>query len=59
MILDIVWILQIKSLMNSNWKAKTSFEDGLMKTIHWYNQNEDIWKDTSSMKFLISTPWKK
>ena len=41
-----------------NWKAKTSFEDGLMKTIHWYNQNEDIWKDTSS-EILNPTPWKK
>ena len=41
-----------------NWKAKTSFEDGLMKTIQWYNQNEDIWKDTSS-EILNPTPWKK
>ena len=41
-----------------NWRAKTSFEDGLMKTIHWYNQNEDIWKDTSS-EILNPTPWKK
>ncbi len=41
-----------------SWRAKTSFEDGLMKTIHWYNQNEDIWKDTSS-EILNPTPWKK
>ena len=41
-----------------NWKAKTSFEDGLTKTIQWYNENEEIWKDTSS-EILNPTPWKK
>jgi len=41
-----------------NWKAKTSFEDGLTKTIQWYNENEEIWKDIPS-EILNPTPWKK
>ena len=41
-----------------NWKVKTNFEDGLKKTIQWYNENEEIWKDTSS-EILNPTPWKK
>tara|TARA_Y100001936_G_scaffold240864_1_gene275913 strand:+ start:6412 stop:7398 length:987 start_codon:yes stop_codon:yes gene_type:complete len=41
-----------------NWKPKISFEDGLRKTIQWYNENEEIWKDISS-DILNHTPWKK
>ena len=39
------------------WKSKTNFEEGIKKTIDWYDENEDIWKNTSN-DVLNSTPWK-
>jgi dTDP-glucose 4,6-dehydratase len=26
------------------WRARTSFEDGLVRTIAWYRENEAWWK---------------
>ncbi len=40
-----------------NWKSKISFEEGIKKTIDWYNENENIWSSTSD-DTLNSTPWK-
>ena len=40
-----------------NWKPKISFEEGIQKTIEWYLNHEEIWKDLSP-KILDSTPWK-
>ena len=50
--------------MNSNkiskelgWKPKIRFEEGIEKTLEWYLDHEEIWKDISP-KILDSTPWK-
>lgn len=34
------------------WKAETSFEDGLKKTIEWYLQNEASWRKQEPMKHV-------
>ena len=39
------------------WKKNTNFNEGLNKTIEWYLQNPEIWKDIPS-KILDTTPWK-
>jgi dTDP-glucose 4,6-dehydratase len=39
------------------WKPKISFEEGIEKTIEWYLNHQEIWKDLSP-KILDSTPWK-
>jgi len=50
--------------MNSNkiskelsWKPKISFEEGIKKTVEWYLNHEEIWKELPP-KILDSTPWK-
>ena len=40
-----------------SWKPKMSFEEGIERTIEWYLNHEEIWKDLSP-KILDSTPWK-
>ena len=40
-----------------NWKPKISFKEGIEKTVEWYLNHEEIWKDLSP-KILDSTPWK-
>ena len=40
-----------------SWKPKMSFEEGIQKTIEWYLNHEEIWKELSP-KILDSTPWK-
>ena len=30
------------------WKPKVSFEEGIVKTIEWYKNNEDWWKNIKS-----------
>ena len=42
---------------NLGWSTQTKFEDGLEKTISWYLENLEIWKDLPSNIFE-STPWK-
>ena len=39
------------------WKPRIGFEEGIQKTIEWYLNHEEIWKDISS-KVLDPTPWK-
>ena len=39
------------------WKKNTDFNEGLNKTVEWYLQNPEIWKDIPS-KILDTTPWK-
>ena len=50
--------------MNSNkiskemgWKSKTSFDEGIQKTIDWYLNHEEVWKDLTSSA-SNPTPWK-
>jgi dTDP-glucose 4,6-dehydratase len=31
-------------LKHLGWEPKTSFEEGIRKTIEWYKQNEWFWK---------------
>ena len=40
-----------------SWKPKISFEEGIQKTIEWYLNHEEIWKDISP-EILDPTPWK-
>ena len=39
------------------WKPKISFKEGIEKTVEWYLNHEEIWKDLSP-RILDSTPWK-
>jgi len=39
------------------WKPKIGFEEGIEKTVEWYLNHQEIWKDLSP-KILDSTPWK-
>ena len=39
------------------WKPKISFEEGIEKTVEWYLDHEELWKDLSP-KILDSAPWK-
>jgi dTDP-glucose 4,6-dehydratase len=50
--------------MNSNkiskemgWKSKTSFDESIQKTVDWYLNHEEIWKDLTP-SVLNPTPWK-
>jgi len=40
------------------WIQKTSFEQGLEKTIQWYNENHSVLENLS-VNALSSTPWKE
>ena len=42
---------------NLGWATQTKFEDGLEKTVSWYMENPQIWKNLDSNIFE-STPWK-
>ena len=39
------------------WSQKINFEDGLTKTVDWYLENKEWWKNLDQ-KNLDSTPWK-
>jgi dTDP-glucose 4,6-dehydratase len=39
------------------WKSKTSFDEGIQKTVDWYLNHEEIWKDLTPST-LNPTPWK-
>ena len=40
-----------------DWKVKTTFDEGLQKTVQWYLDNPDILNNLSET-VLDSTPWK-
>ena len=40
-----------------NWKQKISFKEGVEKTVEWYLNHEELWKDLPP-KILDPTPWK-
>ena len=40
-----------------SWKPKIGFEEGIKKTVEWYLNHEEIWKELSP-KILYATPWK-
>ncbi|MFA6193637.1 MAG: dTDP-glucose 4,6-dehydratase [Parcubacteria group bacterium] len=33
------------------WQPRTSFEDGMKKTVEWYKANEDWWRDVKSGEY--------
>ena len=39
------------------WKNKTSFEEGIKKTIKWYQENQKLYNNISD-SVLENTPWK-
>ena len=39
------------------WKSKISFDEGIQKTIDWYLNHEEVWKDLTSSA-SNPTPWK-
>ena len=41
------------------WKPKTSIDENLEKTISWYLENEEWWKDLATDEMLDPTPWKR
>ena len=45
-----------KITKNLNWNIKSNFEEGLQKTIQWYETNPEILNNLSTA--LESTPWK-
>tara|TARA_B100000676_G_scaffold302097_1_gene350286 strand:- start:69 stop:1058 length:990 start_codon:yes stop_codon:yes gene_type:complete len=45
-----------KIIKNLNWNLKSNFEEGLQKTIQWYENNLEILNTMSNA--LESTPWK-
>ena len=40
-----------------DWKVKTTFDEGLQKTVQWYLDNPEILNNISET-VLDSTPWK-
>ena len=42
---------------NLNWAPKIDFERGIEKTINWYLENKNWWKNLDK-KILDQTPWK-
>ena len=39
------------------WKPKISFEEGIEKTVKWYLDHEELWKNLPP-EILDPTPWK-
>ena len=47
-------------ILSLGWKPKTSWEQGLRKTIEWYITNKWWWKPLISDKYFeLDTPWSK
>lgn len=45
-------------ILELGWRPKTSWIEGLKKTIEWYLSNEWWWRPLISDKYFISeTPW--
>ncbi|HID90595.1 TPA: NAD-dependent epimerase/dehydratase family protein [Candidatus Bathyarchaeota archaeon] len=41
------------------WRPRTSFEEGLRKTIDWYINNEWWWRPLSSQFMKVALPWER
>ena len=54
---DCTWADISKAKKILNWQPKISFKEGIEKTIEWYLNHEELWKDLSP-KILDPTPWK-
>ena len=55
---DFRYSMDSKKISNElGWKMKTSFDEGLRKTVDWYLDNPEILNNLSS-NVLNPTPWK-
>ena len=55
---DFRYSMNSKKISNElGWKMKTSFDEGLRKTVDWYLDNPEILNNLSS-NVLNPTPWK-
>ena len=41
---DLRYSLDISKIEKLGWKPKIKFEEGIKKTVSWYNENKDWWK---------------
>lgn len=48
---DRVYALDASKIMELGWKAETSFDDALEKTVLWYKENEEWWRRVKSGAF--------
>lgn len=54
---DFRYSLDSSKIRSLGWKPKTSFEEGIKKTIEWYQKNKLWWNDIDR-NILTETPWK-
>ncbi len=54
---DFRYSLDSSKIRSLGWKPKTSFEDGIKKTVGWYQKNKSWWNDIDK-NILAETPWK-
>ena len=55
---DFRYSMDSKKISNElGWKTKSSFDEGLRKTVQWYLDHPEILNNVSST-VLDSTPWK-
>ena len=56
---DFRYSLDSTKIMNElKWKSKIEFQEGITKTVKWYEENLE-WVNNISKDILKSTPWKK
>lgn len=54
---DFRYSLDSSKIRSLGWEPKTSFEEGIKKTIEWYQKNKSWWNDIDR-NILAETPWK-
>lgn len=54
---DFRYSLDSSKIRSLGWKPKTSFEEGVKKTIEWYQKNKSWWNNLDK-NILAETPWK-
>ena len=54
---DFRYSLDSSKLRSIDWIEKTSFEEGIMKTVDWYLTNKEWWSNLDP-RILADTPWK-
>ncbi len=54
---DFRYSLNSSKIRSLGWKPKISFEEGIKKTVDWYQKNKSWWNDIDK-NILAETPWK-
>jgi dTDP-glucose 4,6-dehydratase len=54
---DFRYSLDSSKICSLGWKPKTSFDEGIKKTIEWYQKNKSWWNNIDK-NILAETPWK-